>query len=184
MRSISVFLILSALGCAGSTNIGSSAQSTTTNIAGVATGMFAKLSMVAESEPVVLPLAASPAGAWSHVAPAYAEIGIPLTIIAADAMLAGNQGFNVRRSIGRVPMRNYLRCGDDGTGPNADSYQISMNIATQIQKVGDGTSKVATVMDATATSPTMGGNLIHCSTTGELEARVNEVVATLLNLRR
>ncbi|MDQ6717307.1 MAG: hypothetical protein M3Z17_03040 [Gemmatimonadota bacterium] len=184
MPRTSLLLLLSAFGCASSTNIGSSAQSTTTNIAGVTTGTFAKLSMVAESEPVVLPLAASPEGAWAQVAPAYTEIGIPLTIVAADAKLAGNQGFNVRRSIGRIPMRNYLRCGDDGTGPNADTYQISMNIATQIQKVDDGTSKVATVMDATATSPTMGGNLIHCSTTGELEARVNEVVATLLNLRK
>ena len=183
MRRVTAVLVLSVLGCASAPSLGGVSQSTAA-ISGVAYGTFAKLSMIAESEPVVLPLAASPEGAWARVAPAYAEIGIPLTIVAADVKLAGNQGFNVRRTIGRIPMRNYLRCGDDGTGPNADTYQISMNIATQIQKADDGTSKVATVMDAMATSPTMGGNLIRCSTTGELEARVNEVVATLLNLRK
>lgn len=169
------------MGCASNSTIGGTAQSNVQVVGNSNT--VAKLSMVAVSEPVVTALAASPGGAWSQVAATYAEIGIPLSISLPDVMIAGNQGFNVRRNLSGVGLRNYLSCGDDGTGPNADSYQISMNIATQIQKEGDGSSKAATVMDATATSMTTGTNLIRCATTGELEKRINETIAKHLNLR-
>jgi hypothetical protein len=182
MRTTSALFLVATVGCASSPTVGG--VSTSTNQVVVAEGTVAVLSTIAESSPAVEPLAASPEGAFAQVAGTYAELGIPLTIISPAAMLAGNQGFNVRHAIGGVAMRNYLLCGDDGTGPNADTYQISMNIATQITKEADGTSKAATVMDATATPMSMGSNLIRCSTTGELEKRVNAVLATRLNLRK
>ena len=72
----------------------------------------------------------------------------------------------------------------DGVRFKAASPGYQYISATQISKEPDGTSKASTVMDATATPMSMGSNMIHCSTTGELEKRVNEVLATRLNLRK
>lgn len=182
MRAARVLFLLGVAGCAGSPGVTSGVATQTAQVM-LPAGMIAKLSVIAETDPVVTPLAASPAGAWAQVPAAYADLGIPLTFSQPENMMAGNQGLNVRRQIGGVGLRNYLLCGDNGSGPNADSYQISMNIATQVQKADDGTSKVATVLDATATSMTTGTNPVHCSSTGELEQRLNELVARHLNLR-
>jgi hypothetical protein len=182
MRTARILLLLGVPACASSPSLTNGVATQTSQVT-TAAGTIAKLSVIAEVEPVVTPLAASPVGAFAQVPAAYADLGIPLTFSQAENMMAGNQGLNVRRQIGGVGMRNYLLCGDNGSGPNADTYLISMNIATQVQKVDDGTSKVATVVDATATSMTTGTNPIHCSSTGELEKRVNELVARHLNLR-
>ncbi len=182
MRTARIIVLFGVAACASSPTLSNGTSSQTSQVA-VGNRTIAMLSVIAEADPVVTPLAASPGAAWAQVEVAYSDLGIPLTFLQSENMMAGNQGLNLRRQIGGVGLRNYLLCGNDGGGPNADSYLISMNIATQIQKAGDGTSKVATVMDATATSMTMGTNPIHCSSTGELEKRVNEIVAKRLNLR-
>lgn len=181
MRVNGILFLFSALCCASPASIGGMRQSTAQVV--TAAGTIATLSVIAQSDQVVDPLAASPGGAWAQLSPTYAEVGIPLTLFLPETRIAGNQGLNVRRTLGGVALRNYLLCGDDGTGPNADTYLISMNIATQIQAEADGTSKVATVMDATATSMTTGTNIIRCSTTGQLEKRINDVLAKRLNLK-
>jgi hypothetical protein len=182
MRYAPIVFLFALAACASSPGISNGVATQTAQVM-LPSGMIAKLSVIAETDPVVTPLAASPAGAWSQVPAAYADLGIPLTFSQSENMMAGNQGLNIRRQIGGVGLRNYLLCGDNGSGPNADSYLISLNIATQVQKVDDGTSKVATVLDATATSMTTGTNPVHCSSTGELEKRLNELVAKHLNLR-
>jgi len=139
--------------------------------------------MVADVEPGIKALAASADSAWKQVPAAYADLAIPITILVNEAMLAGNQGFTARREIAGVPMRKYFMCGEASGGPNADTYMISMNIATQIQKEADGTSKAATVLDATATSMVSGTNAVHCGSTGALEERVNDQIAKRLNLK-
>ena len=182
MRTARTLLLFGMATCASSPSLTNGVATQTAQVT-LAAGTIAKLSVIAEVDPVVTPLAASPGGAWAQVPAAYADLGIPLTFSQSENMMAGNQGLNLRRQLAGVGLRNYLLCGDNGSGPNADSYLISMNIATQIQKADDGTSKVATVMDATATSMTNGTNPIHCSSTGELEKRLNEAVARHLNLR-
>lgn len=180
MKSIRILLLLSAGACASSPTIGGTTTSTA-EVRGVG-GTVAALSTISVSDPVVKALAASPGGAWAQVAPAYLELGIPLTFSVAEARIAGNQGITVRRQLAGVALRNYFLCGEASGGPNADIYNISINLATQIQEVPDGTSKAATVVDATATPVSSGTNAVHCGTTGELERRVNDLIAKRLNL--
>lgn len=182
MRTAHTLLLFGSVACASSPTLTGGVATRTAQVTSAA-GIIATLSVIAEVEPVTTPLAASPAGAWAQVPAAYADAGIPLTFSQPENMMAGNQGLNLRRQLAGVGLRNYLLCGDNGSGPNADTYLISMNIASQVQKVEDGTSKVATVMDATATSMTTGTNSVRCSSTGELEKHINELVAKHLNLR-
>ena len=182
MRLTGIILLMSAIGCASNPSpLGSVRAESTARTVGIG-GTVLKLAMIVESEPITKALAASPEGAWAQVAPAYADIGIPLTIFSPQDRLAGNQGLNVRREIGGAPMHNYLNCGDASGFSNADTYLISLNVATQIQKEADGTSKAATVLDATGTSMSLGTNSVHCSSTTELEARINGLIAKRLNL--
>lgn len=182
MRSLGIALILATVGCAANTPLGGGVSTSNTSMVGVS-GTVAKLSMIAEVDPITEDLAASPAAAWSQVAPAYADIGIPLSLSFDDVKLAGNQGFRTHREIGGVGMRNYLQCGSTSGFDNSEVYEISLNVATQIQPQGDGTSKVATVLNATGTPMGVGSNSVNCASTGALEARINDAIAKRLHLK-
>jgi hypothetical protein len=182
MRSLGIALIVATIGCAANTQVVPATMNSNTNMVGPR-GALATLSMIAEVDPVVEALAATPAGAWSQVAPAYADVGIPLSLSFDDQRLAGNQGFRVRREIGGVAMRNYLNCGSSSGFDNSEVYEISLNIATQVQPQADGTSKVATVLNATGTPMGVGSNSVNCSSTGALEERINDTIAKRLHLK-
>src|SRR6266536_1278677 len=122
--------------CGATTNMGGATIHTTSVV--VAGGERASLSQIAAAEPITKDVPVLPAAAWAELPAVYDSLGIPLTIMIPDEMLVGNQGFNVRKAIHGVAMRNYLQCGDASGTPNADIYQISMNIATQIRKQSDG----------------------------------------------
>jgi hypothetical protein len=182
MRLLGIALVFATVGCAANTQLGGGASSSNTSMLGVS-GTVAKLSMIAEVDPITETLAASAKGAWAQVAPAYADIGIPLSISFDDVMLAGNQGFRTHREIGGVGMRNYLQCGSTSGFDNSEVYEIQLNVATQIQPQADGTSKVATVLSAMGTPMGVGSNSVNCSSTGALEERINDTIAKRLHLK-
>lgn len=178
MRLIGILSLVLLPACATSNMTGSTLSTTTVVGAG---GERSSLAMIAHSEPITRDMPALPAAVWAQLPAVYAELGIPLSVLVQKDMLLGNQGFNIRKAIGGVAMRNYLQCGDASGTPNADIYQISMNIATQVQRQPDSTSRVATVLDATASPMSVGTETVQCATTGQLEERINEMLARRLH---
>lgn len=179
MKVARILLALSAMGCAANSIGGSSTSTTQVNGVG---GVVANLTMITDAAPVTRALAVTPEKAWAQVPSVYAELGIPLSFMVAESRIAGNQGVNLHRQLAGTALRQYFLCGDASGGPNADTYTITVNVATQIQPDGAESAKAATVLDATATPMSSGSNSVHCGSTGDLERRINDLIAKRLGL--
>jgi hypothetical protein len=111
----------------------------------------------------------------------YREIAVPLTIVDPAGRQIGNQSLRTRRRLGGAPMQSYLDCGGSSGQPNAETYDISLSLLSYVTVAGKEVTLV-TRMSATANDATIGrGNAMNCSTTGELEKRIETMTRAKLN---
>ncbi len=115
---------------------------------------------------------------------AYESLGIPITTMVSKERMLGNLDFKVRARIGALPMRRLLDCGYQQSEPNADGYQIQMSVSSEVKDNGDGTSVLATVVQATGRPVQFSGADVRCTTVGELEKRIAAVVQQKLSEQR
>ena len=102
----------------------------------------------------------------------YESIGIPVsTMVSKDRML-GNLEFKARARIGSLQMRRLLDCGTQLGEPNSDSYQITMSVSSEVKDNGDGSSTLATLVQATGRPVQFNGADVRCTSFGELEKRI------------
>ncbi len=102
----------------------------------------------------------------------YKELGVPLTVLDPVGRSIGNQSFRARRRLAGVPMQTYLDCGGSSGQPNAETYDISLSLLSYVAVDGKNVTLV-TRISATGNDPAFGrANSIGCSTTGELEKRI------------
>ena len=110
---------------------------------------------------------------WSLVPSAYSLLTIPVSgIDSARHRIVGT--IQARRIFRDQPVSNFVDCGRSLTGPNANSYSVSMRLTTQVEATAPGTSRLRTLVDANGTSS--GGATVRCSTTGELELQILNLV--------
>lgn len=94
--------------------------------------------------------------------------------------LFGNSGFTQSGSLAGRRMSSWLRCGEGITGPNADSWRISMAILSSVEQVGKDSARVRTVVVASARNMTQGSaQPMMCSSSGQLEEAINLKVQSL-----
>jgi hypothetical protein len=93
----------------------------------------------------------------------------------------GNDEIKVRRRIAGLPMQNVLDCGDKMGLPNAETWDIHMNLLSYVQPGENGGSNIFTRIQAMG-NPTDLSNrdLTPCSTTGELEKKIGDLVLKLI----
>lgn len=117
---------------------------------------------------------------WLALGNAYDAVGLePNTILAAQRTL-GVASVRKRARLGRERLSRYLTCGSDVTGvPNADSYNVTLNVSSQVVVEGEG-SVLTTLVTADARPMTTSGDPVSCGTTGALEARIADEVRARL----
>lgn len=72
-------------------------------------------------------------------------------------------------------MSSWLRCGESMTGPNADTWRIYMAVVSGVERVGADSSRVRTLLTATARNMAGGSsNPVRCATTGVFEIMVGQ----------
>jgi hypothetical protein len=74
-----------------------------------------------------------------------------------------------------VPLSRYLDCGRTQGSPSADTYEITLQIQTQVRD-NTSNSTVQTTLAATGASVNFPGAPVRCTSTGELEKRIFEVL--------
>lgn len=110
---------------------------------------------------------------WSLVPSAYSLLTIPISgVDSVRRRVVGT--IQARRSFRDQPMSNFVDCGRSLTGLNANTYSVAMRLTTQVEPTGAGTSRLRTLVDANGTSS--GGNTVRCSSTGELELQLLNLV--------
>jgi hypothetical protein len=110
---------------------------------------------------------------WPLVASAYSVLAIPVSgIDSVRQRVVGT--IQARRVFRDQPVSVFLDCGRSLTGPNANTYSVAMRLTTQVEPTGPGTSRLRTLVDANGTGT--GGATVRCSTTGELELQILNLV--------
>lgn len=128
-------------------------------------------SIVAVSE--AIPIGAD--SAFVLLLKVYGDLQVPTTTLDPRQRTAGNASLKTRRRLGGVSLVRYLDCGYKDGNPNADSYDIVLNVVTSVSGAAPGSSTLSTRVDGVATHPVFGSQTV-CSTTGELEKRIATAV--------
>jgi hypothetical protein len=184
MRRLSPAFLLVTLGtaCASAASSGSEtavSPSTTSLVVGssaIGTMNIAQNNTVTAIATVV---PVSQDSAYALLTRAYVMLEIP--VVPVDQKRAiGNDEIKVRRRIAGIPMQKVVDCGDKMGLPNAETWDIHMNLLSYVQAGPNGGSQILTRIQALG-NPTDGSNrdMIPCSTMGELEKKISDTVLKL-----
>jgi hypothetical protein len=90
----------------------------------------------------------------------------------------GNPGFRRTGTFGGKRLSTWLSCGDGITGPNADSYRVTLSLHTLVQPGPEGRSLLRTAVLAGAVNVGEGAGRqpLSCTSTGGLERRIRQMV--------
>ena len=121
-------------------------------------------------------IAAPVAEVWTALAAAYEAVGIRVELVNSTALRMGNEALRVRRRVGDVPMVRLLSCGGTIGAPNAETFDITLYVVSQLSPAGAGSTTLATAVQASGRSPNFGGNDVSCASTGAIERRIAELV--------
>ena len=109
------------------------------------------------------------------------SLEIPLSMLDEQKKSLGNTGFRTRRRVGPVPMIRALDCGGESGMPNAETYDITLEISSLVTPTGDGNARLQTLVQASGRRATGGNtNPVRCSSIGGLEAKIAEMVEKIV----
>jgi hypothetical protein len=171
---IAPFILISALAsCA--TSQGGDPPATTETVRVVSPGSTVAVTMMASHAAKAVEIDGPPAAVFSLLAAVYQEVGIDVNHLDSRNRVLGHNDLRLRRRLGNVPLSRYLDCGRTQGGSNADTHEVTMQVQTQVRD-NTSNSTVRTTLTATSTSVNFPGAPVRCSSTGELEKRIFEVL--------
>ena len=171
MRALSVLSLLAVSACASSS--GSSPQSAVETVRVEGAG---NLRINASTSEAVATFVAPLDRVWRALPVAYEAVGVPVTMVDPATHRLGNEGFKIRQTIAKAPLSRYLDCGNSQGFPNADSYEVQLTVMSRAAPGDAGSTKVTTVVDASARPINYRQSFTRCTTKGALEAKIAEVV--------
>lgn len=116
---------------------------------------------------------------WVALLTVYEELEIPVTDVREGARVIEAVGVRMRRIDGERLSRFY-DCGSIMTGPVADRYQVTLSLQSTVTARGPGGSGLATETEAFAQSREARTGRLHCTSTGQLERLIAELVSEVV----
>jgi len=175
-------LVLSVAGLAACASANTATERTpteqTVRVVGAGGITAASASMVSSDEAASTTLPITVEQGWRLLPTVYEAVGIPITIADPAKHSVGNDGFNLRRQLGKTSLSRYLDCGETQIGPNADTYQVHLSVHTQITPDASGNARISTLVEAAAKPVTFNQDYSHCTSTGRLEQRIADEIRT------
>jgi hypothetical protein len=175
---LSVIAMAALLGCASASSSVAKTSVETTRVA-TAAGTTS-VTMTSTVTPGLVTLEFPIEYVWRALPVAYDSIGIPVGKLDTLSRVVGNDGYKLRRKLGGVPLTRYLDCGQAQGFKSAETYEINLSVLTQLQPAGTGRTTAATVVQASAKPVNFAGEYSTCSSTGELEKRVADVLSRVV----
>jgi hypothetical protein len=130
-----------------------------------------------DSGGVAIALAASTGEAFFATRQVLSEFGIPVPTADSVRGYLINGRFVKARNLAGSPLSTYLHCGVGLTGPNADTFRVTMAIAAFVSAVTPTTSRLRVMVLAGAESTEgVSKSAVACSTSGVLENRILQTV--------
>jgi hypothetical protein len=113
----------------------------------------------------------TPERVWTVLSAVYDSLGIPIATVDSKRFLIGNTGFKVTGKLGKTSLSKLIDCGRTQGFPSADSYEVYLQITTQVQAKDQG-SMLSTLLEAAGRPMSLSGDYVKCSTYGTLEAAI------------
>lgn len=182
MRALALLSLATLSACASSGPAGTPAvkpASQTINGSGAGVGALT-INTQTNTDIVKMPYAAE--NVFRILPSVYDSLGIPVTLLTPATKTIGNPSFKTRQRLGKLPMSRFLDCGSSTQiGPNADSYDIVINVSTNVAADGPNGSTITTVFEAQARPATFNQGYNRCSSKGALETRLTEIIKARLS---
>jgi hypothetical protein len=148
--------------------VGSSAI-TTMNV-----GVVNSYAAIATAVPV------SPDSAYRLLVRVWTQLAIPISQQAPLGRTVGNDGLDIRRHIAGMNMQDVLDCGDKMGLPNAETWDIHMNIMSYVTDDGKGGAVVSTKIQALGHDDSVSNrDWVACETKSDLEPKIGNMVKAL-----
>jgi hypothetical protein len=118
---------------------------------------------------------------WSALQSVFASLEIPLSFRDEAQKRLGNSAHRVRRRVGSVPMIRAVDCGGESGMPNAETYDVTLEISSVVTATPDGKARLQTLVQGSARRPSSGAvNDVRCTSIGGLEKKIGEMVSAIL----
>jgi hypothetical protein len=157
-----------------------SSVATATVVAGAGGGSMG-MNMVNEAAAVGTAINGTVDATWSALQSVYISLEIPLTFREDAQKRLGNQAHKARRRIGSVPMIRAVDCGGESGMPNAETYDVTLEISSLVTPTPDGKARLQTLVQGSARRPSSGGTGdVRCTSLGGLEKKIAEMVSAIL----
>ena len=116
---------------------------------------------------------APPDAVWGVLPSIYEEFKLPVnTMVSTERRIASQQGRYRERVAGERAAR-IVSCGTSSDGREAaDSYELSLDVATTVAAAADGGTELRTVVSGSAKPVFTSGEPVRCASTGRLEERL------------
>ena len=107
----------------------------------------------------------------------YTKLAIPVAQQSDVYRTIGNDVLRARRKLGGMNMQDVIDCGNKMGLPNAETWDIQMNILSTVTPDGSGGAQLATRIDAMGHDPSVSNrDWIPCESKSNLEARIADMV--------
>jgi hypothetical protein len=113
---------------------------------------------------------------WRVLPVVYESLSIPMALFDAKAHVISNQGTKVRGRLGKVPLSRYIECGTTQIGPNSETYDVQLSVVTRVDAANPQGARISTTVEAAAKPVAFSQEYSRCSSKGELETRIAEMV--------
>lgn len=121
-------------------------------------------------------VAAPPPVVWATLPAVFETLEVETPTVERASYTIGNRGARVARVAGTRQLSRYLACGTGIQGPNADTYEVTLQLLVRLAASGDGTV-VRTTLDAYARPRDAAGEALHCASLGTLEREILALIA-------
>lgn len=123
---------------------------------------------------------APPDSAFRLLRAVYAKLAIPVAQVDLAHRTVGNPGLKARRNLGGMSMQSVVDCGEKIGVPNAETWDIQMDLSSYVTPDGADGSRVWTRIQALGNDPSVSGSdVTPCTSRGDLEARIGNAVKAM-----
>ena len=176
-HSSSALLLFLAAACASAGSGGTETAVAPVTTSLVNTGGTMNISGAETYTAISTAVPVSQDSAYQLIRRVYRELEMPVTIENGSNRSVGNEVLRVRRRLAGMLMQNIVDCGDKMGLKNAETWDIEMNILSYATKNPEGGANVLTRIQALGHDPSVSGrDQIPCATTGDLEAKIGNLV--------
>jgi hypothetical protein len=118
---------------------------------------------------------------WAVLRATYDSLAIPVATFDPASHTIGNPALRVRRRLGDIALSKYINCGNTQGGNGADTYEVVFSVVTRATMSTPASTNLTTLIDAQGRPITLGGEYTRCTSTGQLEKRISQLVASQLS---